>query len=619
MRISRSRPTSPLYGLLSLAAYASAQSSVAAPYDQPSSSANANSDTQTLTVGPTLTTTLSIGNGATVTVQPVTTLLASFPAGGSLTAVANGSSTNSYYVYSTYASSLDMGSGGAVSLCFDCCLWPCITSGMQPQPTGMPNRLAEFVAGTVNRAGFGAGRAVTVPATCPTVVSGTGTTTIYTTHTLTRCEEQPVCPNPGWGIIGQPNSTEPYHPGASTVYTTNANGTTSFVQIPTTRTAISVTASMTSGVMSSVPPAQSSAPGPSSVQSSRGSSVVASIGTSTTASSDLSSQAPTASSSPTSPSPALPTCPYSDGEIFTDYYGSQFSIQCDTLFTDPILDTQTQVQLSDCILACDKYNRDNIGGTQCRGASWISGQSEDNCLIFEGTTPTPRPGTWSATLISYVPTPPTSDGNETEPAEPDPIASIGSIITPSTQYGPDYTPVNRLVTTETVTATTASVSIGVSYIVSYIVSTVAGATQTYISYIVSTATAPGPTQTETLQLGADATATIYNPGPTVTTYADRTVTQTATLIGPGGTETLREISTALVTTTAPTETTTVYVFPTSSSSSSFCRLYPTEYLNGRVPVRKAKRGIMDGLVDVGGRGAVAAAPVPGSRPGGGFI
>ncbi|KAI7416355.1 hypothetical protein D0859_09036 [Hortaea werneckii] len=611
MRVSWSRSTSPLCGLLSLAAYASAQSSIAAPYDQPALNANANSDTQTLTVGPTLTTTLSIGNGATVTVQPVTTLLANFPVGGSMTAVANGSSTDSYYVYSTYASSLDMGSGGAVSLCFDCCLWPCITSGIQPQPTGMPNRLAEFGAGAVNRAGLGAGRAVTVPATCPTVVSGTGTTTIYTTHTLTRCDEQPVCPNPGWGIIGQPNSTEAYHPGASTVYTTNANGTTSFVQIPTTRSAMSVTASMTSGVASSVPSSQSIAPGLSSAQSSGGGT-----GTSTTAYSGLSSQAPTASSSPTSPSPALPTCPYSDGEVFTDYYGSQFSIQCDVVFTDPILDTQTQVQLSDCILACDKYNRDNIGGAQCQGASRISGQSEDNCLIFEGNTPTPRPGTWSATLVGYVPTPPAGDGNDTVPEEPDPITSIGSIITPSTQYGPDYTPINRLVTTETVTATTVSVSIGVSYIVSYIISTVAGATQTYISYIVSTATAPGPTQTETLQLGAEATATIYNPGPTVTTYADRTVTQTATLVGPGGTETLREISTALVTTTAPTETTTVYVFPTSSSYSSFCRLYPTEYLNGRVPVRKAKRGV-EGLVDIGGRG-VAAAPVPGSRPGGVF-
>ncbi|RMY50418.1 hypothetical protein D0863_14882 [Hortaea werneckii] len=591
MRVSWSRSTSPLCGLLSLAAYASAQSSIAAPYDQPALNANANSDTQTLTVGPTLTTTLSIGNGATVTVQPVTTLLANFPVGGSLTAVANGSSTESYYVYSTYASSLDMGSGGAVSLCFDCCLWPCITSGIQPQPTGMPNRLAEFGADAVNRARLGAGRAVTVPATCPTVVSG-------------------------WGIIGQPNSTDVYHPGASTVYTTNANGTTSFVQIPTTRSAMSVTASMTNGVASSVPSVQSSAPGLSSAQSSGGSTVITGTATSTTASSGLSSQAPTASSSPTSRSPALPTCPYSDGEVFTDYYGSQFSIQCDVVFTDPVLDTQTQVQLSDCILACDKYNRDNIGGAQCQGASWISGQSEDNCLIFEGTTPTPRPGTWSATLIAYVPTPPAGDGNDTVPEEPDPITSIGSIITPSTQYGPDYTPINRLVTTETVTATTVSVSIGVSYIVSYIISTVAGATQTYISYIVSTATAPGPTQTETLQLGADATATIYNPGPTVTTYADRTVTQTATLVGPGGTETLREISTALVTTTAPTETTTVYVFPTSSSYSSFCRLYPTEYLNGRVPIRKAKRGV-EGLVDIGGRG-VAAAPVPGSRPRGVF-
>ena len=424
--------TTPIYRLLALATYAAAQSPLAAninPYS--------NELTHTLTIAPTHTTTLSLGPDATITEQPITTLFQNLPAGGSLTSVANGSSTDSYYVYATYASSLDLGSGGAISLCYDCCLWPCVASGMPAKPTGEPNRLAEL--GAVNRlglaagrAGIGAGRAVTTwPAICPTVWPGTGTTTVYTTHTLTRCDEQPVCPNPGWGIIGQPNSTTVEYPGASTVYTTNANGTTSFVVIPTTTTTsagISIPPSMTAGPTSGVATSgASSTPGGSSSVPGAASSILPS---------SIITPAASSPASLTSPPTTLPTCPYSDGATFTNYYGSQFLIRCGVIFTDTLLDTQTQTQLSDCITACDKHNRDNIGGARCAGASWVSGRETDNCLLFDGATPSPQPGTWSAELIADVPTPPDGgdgSGNDTEPVEP--ISSIGSIITPTAPYG----------------------------------------------------------------------------------------------------------------------------------------------------------------------------------------
>lgn len=140
---------------------------------------------------------------------------------------------------------------------------------------------------------------------------------------------------------------------------------------------------------------------------------------------------------------------------------------------------------------------------------------------------------------------------------------------------------------------------GVSYIVSYIVSTAAGATQT-------------------VQLGAGATVTVHD-GPTVTSEGIRTIfagptvfvggTVTESTTAGGETQTIHDVST--VVSTAPTETTTVYLYPTSSSSSGYCRPFPTEYLHGAVPVKKRDRIGVDGLVDIGG---YAAMPVVGDKP-----
>ncbi|KAK3642264.1 hypothetical protein LTR56_010841 [Elasticomyces elasticus] len=580
-----------LHNLLFFATFASAQSNPeqtnAASSNQTNTNSTGNpsvatySGTQTVTIGPTLTTTLY---GGTLT----TTVFATLPTGGSLTTVSSGSSTNSYYVYSTAASSLEL--GGGASLCFDCCLWPCIVTGMQAAATPSP----EFLLARINRARQVTG-AETSLGTCPTAQPGAGTTTIFrVVSTLTRCDAQPVCPSPGWGIIGQSNI-----PGASTIVTGNSHGTTSFVQFPTTSA---------SSPMSLNP--ANSGPGSSRGSVRASSRVVLNTATSGAASS---------TGPPTPPNTALPTCPYSSGAVFTDYYGSQYRIQCDTLFTNTIISTQTQTRLSECIIACDKYSRDNIGGAKCAGASWISGQADDNCLLFDGSNGVPTRGTHSATLLTGLVTPPGNGGNDTSPSGV--LTSIGSVITPtaiitsppetdpytSTVYGVSTAVstvvgtdghtslitygvttaisqhvVNRLVTTLTVTATTVSVSMGISYIVSYIVSTAAGPTQT-------------------LQLGAGATVTIHDTttlgirtvfaGPTVTTYGG-TRTETTT-VGTAGTQTIHDIS------FAPTETTTVYIYPSSSVSSSYCRPFPTEYLHGAVPVKKRDTGVIEGLVDIG--------------------
>ncbi|KAK5675772.1 hypothetical protein LTS10_011499 [Elasticomyces elasticus] len=587
-----------LHNLLLIAASASAQSNLEQTNATSSSQNNTNSagnpegasvatysGTQTLTIGPTLTTTLY---GGTLT----TTVSATLPTGGSLTTVSSGSSTNSYYVYSTAASSLEL--GGGASLCFNCCLWPCIVTGVQAAATPSP----ELLLARINRARQVTG-AGTSPETCPTAQPGTGTTTVFrVVSTLTRCDAQPVCPSPGWGIIRQSNV-----PGASTIVTGNGQGTTSFVQFPTT----GISSSMSSNPANSSP--GSSGNSGNSVRAS------SSVGPSTATSGAASSTGP-----PTPPNTALPTCPYSSGAVFTDYYGSQYRIQCDTLFTNTIISTQNQTRISDCIIACDKYTRDNIGGAKCVGVSWISGQANDNCLLFDGSNGVPKPGTNSATLLTGLVTPPGTGGNDTSPSGV--LTSIGSVITPTAvitsppETDPSYTStdygvstavstvigtdgvtslvtysvttaisrhvVNRLVTTLTVTATTVSVSMGISYIVSYIVSTAAGLTQT-------------------LQLGAGATVTIHDTttlgvqtvfaGPTVTTYGG-TRTETTT-VGTAGTQTIHDIS------FAPTETTTIYVYPSKSVSSSYCRPFPTEYLHGAVPVKKRDNGVVEGLVDIG--------------------
>ncbi|KAK5715317.1 hypothetical protein LTR17_016833 [Elasticomyces elasticus] len=597
-----------LHNLLLVAASASAQSNLeqtnATSSNQNNTIIAGNPDgasiatysgTQTLTIGPTLTTTLY---GGTLT----TTVFATLPTGGSLTTVSSGSSTNSYYVYSTAASSLEL--GGSASLCFDCCLWPCIVTGVQAAATPDP----ELLLARINRARQVTG-AGTSPGTCPTAQPGTGTTTIFrVVSTLTRCDAQPVCPSPGWGIIGQSNV-----PGASTIVTGNGHGTTSFVQFPTSGISPPVGSNpVNSSPGSSRDSVHASSSGLSSTATSRAAS---STGPSSTATSGAASS----TGSPTEPNTALPTCPYSSGAVFTDYYGSQYRIQCDTLFTNNIISTQTQTRLSECIIACDKYSRDNIGGAKCVGASWISGQTNDNCLLFDGSNGVVSRGTHSATLLTGLVTPPGTGGNDTSPSGV--LTTIGSVITPtaiitsppetdpytSTDYGVSTAVstvvgtdgvtsvvtygvttaisrhvVNRLVTTLTVTATTVSVSMGISYIVSYIVSTAAGPTQT-------------------LQLGAGATVTIHDTttlgirtvfaGPTVTTYGG-TRTETTT-VGTAGTQTLHDIS------FAPTETTTVYLYPSSSVRSSYCRPFPTEYLHGAVPVRKRDIGAVEGLVDIG--------------------
>lgn len=77
------------------------------------------------------------------------------------------------------------------------------------------------------------------PDYCPSLTaSGTGTRTVYNTFTITSCAAQPICPNPGYGIIGGSTTV----PGGVVVTTTNGNGVPiTYTQIQTSDIPITTT------------------------------------------------------------------------------------------------------------------------------------------------------------------------------------------------------------------------------------------------------------------------------------------------------------------------------------------------------------------------------------------
>lgn len=339
--------------------------------------------TETATVGPTTTLISTLtpgqympsGSDNTVTVAPTTTLLSTLPPGGSITTVSNGSQTGSYYIYTTTPSSA-LQSGGAgggctASICFDCCIVPTVVEDCGGSLTSSSGSIVGSDAPT------GSGSLITATAggsgTCrPYIIPGTGTTTVFTTHTITSCGPQSICPNPGYGVIGGSTS----YPGATIVTTTNSNGNS-----------ITYTAIPTGG------------------QGGSGSSGSGDNGTSGNGSGGSGSGGYGGSGSNNG---TLPTCPLADGSSYIDSMGSQYIIQCGILYTDRTLDTKTQPRLTDCMASCDMYNVMNMAASEedlCLGISWIEGQASDNCLLKAGSTSVKMPETHSARLTKRPTTP----------------------------------------------------------------------------------------------------------------------------------------------------------------------------------------------------------------------
>ena len=247
------------------------------------------------------------------------------------------------------SSGVTIGDTCGPSLCYTCALTPTVVSGCP---------------GSTNTGGGGANQ----PGMC-TPRPGTGTTTLFTTHTITSCGMAGVCPADGYIIGG--NATQS---GATVVTTTDNKGhSVTYTQIPT-------------------------GGGGGGGNGGPGSGGTGTGGT------------PTATTTNT----AQPTCPYSNNVIFTSPMGMQYEIECNTVFTDETLDTQTQTSLGSCIAACDMYNvMSFMVASPCMGVSYYSMQEADNCMLKAGDTGIYQTGVHSGRLVSPYGGP--SGGNGTGP------------------------------------------------------------------------------------------------------------------------------------------------------------------------------------------------------------
>lgn len=254
-----------------------------------------------------------------------TTVVSTIRPGGKYTSVSSGS----YYVYTTIptasgaSNSTAVGSGA--SLCFTCALTPTVV------PSGYSDSGYGAIGATLTRAG-----------TC-TPRPGTGTTTFFTTHTVTGCPAISVCPASGYlfgGVTGA---------GATVVTTTDKNhNPITYTQIPT-------------------------------------------------------KTSPSSSAASAIDSTSLPTCPGSAGKIFSSQMGMQYKIDCGVYFTDETLSdgTSTQESLTGCIIACDAYNvLSFMIASPCLGVSYLTTQQKNNCLLKTGVASEPRAGVDSAQLLS---------------------------------------------------------------------------------------------------------------------------------------------------------------------------------------------------------------------------
>lgn len=317
--------------------------------------------------------------GATITIQPTTTLVSFLPPGSTLpsggTWTSNPSGT--FYVSSTIPTptgNVPVNDTGDACLCYTCALTPTVVPGCTNGPA--PDN------------GAGGGATISPPYSslldltstrgmC-TPRPGTGTTTLFATTTITSCGIGGICPAPGY-VIGGGNTTRS---GDIVVTTTDKNGNgVTYTQIPDRPSLTSATGGGGSG------------PGTGTGGGGGG--------------------GPPATTSGTGYNP-LPTCPYADRTVFTAPMGNLFQVSCNVLFINDVLDRKQTPSLATCISLCEMYNTMSfMVASPCLGVSWYSNQDVDNCLLKTGSTGVYQDGVWSATLLTPYEGP--GGGNGTGP------------------------------------------------------------------------------------------------------------------------------------------------------------------------------------------------------------
>jgi hypothetical protein len=195
-----------------------------------------------------------------------------------------------------------------VTLCFTCGLTPVVTN-----PGNIPTGPPTSVIPPTTRGNYNP--------TCAARPGLTGTTTIFSTHTVTSCGSQLTCPESGYFVYTGSSS----RPGQQVITTINSRGSSIiFTQVPATVSQI-----QTSG--GGIPSAEGNENGSSTGTGGGGPTI-------------------------TAPGTADPSCPINNGETYTGNMGMQYLLLCETGFSETTLETQTQDRITSCISACDIYN-----------------------------------------------------------------------------------------------------------------------------------------------------------------------------------------------------------------------------------------------------------------------
>ncbi|CAD0092799.1 unnamed protein product [Aureobasidium vineae] len=233
---------------------------------------------------------------------------------------------------------------------------------------------------------------------CSAPASGSvGTTTVFTTATVTACPTPGMCPQEGFGWGG-------------TLFGSNFS---SFGMAPQT---------ISGGIGSVVNGGSGGSP----------TSTVIVTG-----------------SAPSNGAAAVPVCPGSNGNVFTDSLGQVYEIGCGRLITDETISTSNVSSLTSCIDACDMYNIQNFNyPSGCLGVSFYPALAAGNCELKTGSTNVTSPDADSARLLSRAVDPgnsTTGNGGQTVVSTASGGGGGGQVIT-ITAGGGNYITVTQVVT-----------------------------------------------------------------------------------------------------------------------------------------------------------------------------
>ncbi|GAB7341506.1 hypothetical protein MBLNU457_7727t1 [Dothideomycetes sp. NU457] len=296
---------------------------------------------------------------------------------------------------------------GAGYLCFTCMLTPTFISGDSPMTNTMP--LLDSMTSSSQPTCYSAGEV--------------GTTTIFSTFTVTACPTPLTCPARGFALqTGRGGALS-----GSQVLLTTTNGlgqTVTVTQVPLgTGTSGSGTGSGSygsgsgagSGTIGGSYGTGSGSGTDSGYGSGTGSGTGSGSGTGGTypgsgsyggtyglgGTPNSAGGLSGSSGYPAAGNATLPVCPGSDGQTFADPNGQLYNIDCGDYIDGTTLSTQNTTSLAACISACDAYNTMTFAAaTQCQAVSYFPSLAAANCELKNSVQRMSQVGCDSAILLT---------------------------------------------------------------------------------------------------------------------------------------------------------------------------------------------------------------------------